>query len=58
MPLLYSLIGIVAWQAIVLSLYHFGELDSFWTAVIEIFSVAGSCAAFGAGWVASVDWSK
>ena len=58
MPLLYSVIGIVVWQAAIIAMYRFGELDTFWFAVIEVISFAASAVALAFGWAASLDWSK
>lgn len=58
MPLLYAVIGIVVWQAAIIAMYRFGELDTFWFIVIEIISIVASAVALVLGWAASVDWSK
>ena len=58
MPLLYTVIGVVGWQAAIIALRHFGELDAFWFIVIEAISVVASVMALVFGWAASLDWSK
>jgi hypothetical protein len=58
MPFLYSALAVLAWQAVPIALYHFGEVDTFWFAALETLSVITSLIVLVVGWAAAIDWSK
>ncbi len=58
MPLLFTVLGVVAAQAGLIALHRFGEIDLFWLLVLEVVWAGLSIAALFLGWAASVNWAE